>query len=395
MVAAPAQRIVNVDALRGFALAGILVVNMKAFASAYYGTGIADPALASGFDRAVQWLVSWLFETKFYLMFSFLFGYSFTLQMQSAEQAGAAFIPRILRRQAGLWLIGVVHAVLLFYGDILTTYAVLGLILLALRHQSDDRLFGIAKALVLVTTLAWGLLALLLAVFGDAADKTALAAAARAAETAYRSSPTAVIGQNLQQLASAWVAIVLLQGPCALAMFCLGMVAGRHQLLRRFDCHRSLAGHLVTLGLVIGLPAAALYATASIYWIGTPWELPGLVVGILTAPFLTGGYIGTAMLLFQTGPGQRLAQVLAPAGRMALSNYLLQSLISAFVFHAYGFGLIGRLPSWLVLLLAFAVFAVQVIASAWWLRRFVYGPLEWLLRALTIGRRPPMRVRRA
>ncbi|MGL4291056.1 MAG: DUF418 domain-containing protein [Phreatobacter sp.] len=395
MAATTAQRIINVDALRGFALVGILVVNMKAFGSAYYGTGIADPALASGVDRAVQWLVSWLFETKFYLMFSFLFGYSFTLQMQSAEQAGAALIPRILRRQAGLWLIGLAHAVLLFYGDILTAYAVLGLILLALRHQSDDRLFAIAKALVLLTALAWGLLALLLAMFGDSADKVTLAAAARAAETAYRSSASAVIGQNLRQLASAWVAIVLLQAPCALAMFCLGMVAGRRQLLRHIDRHRSLAGHLVTFGLVIGLPAAALYATASIYWIGTAWELAGLVLGILTAPFLTGGYIGAAMLLFQSGPGQRLARLLAPAGRMALSNYLLQSLISAFIFHAYGLGLIGRLPSWQVLLLALVVFAMQLIVSAWWLRRFAYGPLEWLLRALTIGRRPPMRARQA
>ncbi|MFX5752260.1 hypothetical protein ABTE32_22840, partial [Acinetobacter baumannii] len=79
--------------------------------------------------------------------------------------------------------------------------------------------------------------ALLLAMFGDSADKVTLAAAARAAETAYRSSASAVIGQNLRQLASAWVAIVLLQAPCALAMFCLGMVAGRRQLLRHIDRH--------------------------------------------------------------------------------------------------------------------------------------------------------------
>ncbi|WP_245439765.1 hypothetical protein [Aminobacter sp. MSH1] len=120
------ERITNVDALRGFALFGILVVNITAFSSPYYGLGVADPAFAAPLDQAVRFIVAFLFETKFYLLFSFLFGYSFTLQMASAERAGEAFVPRLLRRQAGLWVIGLAHAVLLFHGDILTTYAVLG-----------------------------------------------------------------------------------------------------------------------------------------------------------------------------------------------------------------------------------------------------------------------------
>ncbi|QCI65707.1 DUF418 domain-containing protein [Phreatobacter stygius] len=395
MTATSAQRIIRVDALRGIALAGILVVNMKAFASAYYGTGVADPAFTSPFDQAVQWLVSWLFETKFYLMFSFLFGYSFTLQMQSAERAGEPFMPRLLRRQAGLWLIGLLHAVLLFYGDILTTYAVLGLVLLALRHRSDEQLFGLAQVLVVVTALVWAFVALLLHVVGEVIDRAALARAAIVTEAAYRSAPTAVIGQNLQHLTTAWIPIGLIQAPCALAMFCLGLVAGRRQFLRDFDRHRSLAGYLVVFGIVIGLPTAAFYAFTSVYWVGTAGELAGLALGILTAPFLTGGYIAAAMLAFQTGPGARVARLLAPAGRMALSNYLLQSLISAFIFYAYGLGLIGRLPPWLVLFLAIAIFGVQLMLSAWWLRLFAYGPLEWLLRAVTLGRPPPMRLRQS
>ncbi|MFY3060546.1 DUF418 domain-containing protein, partial [Achromobacter xylosoxidans] len=94
-------RLAQVDALRGFALLGILVVNIGVFASPFYANGIADPAFSSRADLAVRWLVAWLFETKFYLLFSFLFGYSFTLQMAAAERGGAAFAPRLLRRLAG------------------------------------------------------------------------------------------------------------------------------------------------------------------------------------------------------------------------------------------------------------------------------------------------------
>ncbi|MEG1053463.1 MAG: DUF418 domain-containing protein, partial [Janthinobacterium sp.] len=118
-------RIADVDALRGCALFGILVVNIGAFATPWFGLGLTDPAFHGGVDRATHFLVALLFETKFYLLFSFLFGYSFTLQMQAAARADAPFVPRMLRRQAGLWLIGALHAVFLFHGDILTTYAVL------------------------------------------------------------------------------------------------------------------------------------------------------------------------------------------------------------------------------------------------------------------------------
>ena len=389
------DRIAKVDALRGFALLGILVVNSKAFASAYYGTSLVDPAFTSPLDQGLRWLVAWLFETKFYLMFSFLFGYSFTLQMQSAERAGEAFLPRILRRQAGLWLIGAAHAVLLFYGDILTTYAVLGLILVMLRGRSDDQLLALARTLIVLTAFAWALVGIVVAVFGDSENKAALAQAALASEQAYRGGALAVIGENIRQLGSVWVALGLIQAPCALAMFCLGLVAGRRELIRHFERYRSLGGHLIAYGLVVGLPCAALYAYADTYFPGTSWEIFGLGLGVLTAPLLTGGYIAAVLRGFDSRIGAHAVRILAPAGRMALSNYLLQSLAASFVFYGYGFGLIGRLSPLEVLAVAAGIFAVELVLSAWWLRRFAYGPVEWLLRALTLGRRPPMRLKQA
>ncbi len=135
-------RLLHLDALRGFALLGILMVNIATFASAYYGMAVPDPLFPRPVDNAVRWLVSFLFETKFYLLFSFLFGYSFTLQMNSAQQRGTAFVPRMLRRLVGLWLIGAMHAVFLYQGDILCTYALLGLVLLLLRRRSEAGAIG-------------------------------------------------------------------------------------------------------------------------------------------------------------------------------------------------------------------------------------------------------------
>ena len=106
----PGERQSLVDALRGFALLGILVVNIASFSSTYYGVGIPDPMAQSVLERAALLVRTLVFETKFYLLFSFLFGYSFTLQMQSAERGGKAFPPRMGGRLVGLWVVGVVEA---------------------------------------------------------------------------------------------------------------------------------------------------------------------------------------------------------------------------------------------------------------------------------------------
>ena len=102
-----------IDALRGFALLGILMVNAGSFASTYFGVGVVDPAFSRPVDHAVRWLVSFFFETKFYLLFSMLFGYSFALQMDAARRTGSVFVPRFLRRLLGLALLGLAHAWLL------------------------------------------------------------------------------------------------------------------------------------------------------------------------------------------------------------------------------------------------------------------------------------------
>src|SRR5690606_8857996 len=121
-------RVHDVDALRGFALLGIFVVNITFMASGYPGNLVDDPAFSGPLDAAARFVVATLFSMKFYLLFSFLFGYSFVLQVEAAGRAGAAFVPRMLRRVLGLFVLGVGHIVLLYGGDVLTPYAVVCLI---------------------------------------------------------------------------------------------------------------------------------------------------------------------------------------------------------------------------------------------------------------------------
>ncbi|RIX82834.1 DUF418 domain-containing protein [Acidovorax cavernicola] len=374
-----------VDALRGFALLGILVVNIAAFASPYYGQPLPDPMMRTGLDRAAAFAVAFLFETKFYLLFSFLFGYSFTLQMQSAQRSGKPFVPRLARRLVALWLIGALHAVLLFHGDILTTYAVLGAVLLALRHQSDAVLARWALRLVLATALLWGAIGVLAMLGGPATEEVLRTAKTDAASAlaAYRGTAATVVRQHLHELSQVWIVLGLVQAPMALAMFFAGVIEGRRNLFARAGRYRPLFKRLLVPGLVLGLPGAAVYAWTAAVVPGSRWDVLGLAVGVFTSPLLTATYVGAMMLLFQSRWGAWLASALAPAGRMALSNYLLQSAVCAWLFLAYGLRLIGEFGPFVSLMVAFGIFGAQLLFSRWWMARFAYGPVEWVLRAFT------------
>ncbi|MDH7795146.1 MULTISPECIES: DUF418 domain-containing protein [unclassified Beijerinckia] len=387
----PDPRILNVDGLRGFALLGILVVNITAFGSPFYGLDIADPIFADPFDKAMRLFIALLFETKFYLLFSFLFGYSFTLQMAAAERVGESIAPRMLRRVAGLWLIGLIHAVFLFRGDILTTYAVLGVILLYLRDDNDGPLLKLAAGLIAATVLLWAAFAVLdvFAPVGD--DPIRMFDQAYQIQSAYVGTAREVIGQNISAMSSMWIILALLQAPCALAMFLLGLVAGRRQMLVRPQQHEPLLRGLTKLGFLIGLPGAILYALSGAFLTGTPWVIAGLAIGLATAPFLTGAYIALGLRLFQTSFGARIRAALAPAGQMALTNYLLQSLVCALIFYGYGLKLIGQLSPFIVFVIGLEIFIVQLLLSRWWLARYAYGPVEWLLRAATLAAWPRWR----
>ena len=379
-------RLQHVDALRGFALLGILAVNIWSFADPYYAAPTSNPAYSSALDHLVRWLVSVLFEAKFYLLFSFLFGYSFTLQMSSAERSGASFVPRMLRRQLALLVIGLVHGALLFYGEILSLYAWLGLILLALRGLSAKWAARLALLLVIASALMFLLLGaelLEIGLYTGKADGESLLK-----DLALGGSALDTLAYNASHLSDTASALGLLQGPSTLAMFLLGYVAGRKELLVAPYRFGPRLPWLLAFTLPLGLGGALLYGYWAAYAPGGGLELIGYGLSQLTAPLLSASYAMLLLKAFDSSLGQRLCRRLAPLGRMSLSNYLLQSLILCLLFTGYGLGLINHLPPLALPPVVIAIYLVQMQLSALWLRHHQYGPCEWLLRAVTIGAWP-------
>ncbi|HEY0589433.1 MAG TPA: DUF418 domain-containing protein [Pseudoduganella sp.] len=372
------SRLLNVDALRGFALLGILSVNIWLFADPYFASGMNNPRYADPLDIAVRFVVALLFETKFYLLFSFLFGYSFTLQMAAAERAGAAFRPRMLRRSAGLLLLGVLHGCLLFYGDILHLYGLLCFLLLAL-YGRQRRTLEIAVLLLLLAALMLAVLGVVMLLSGEGApDLKPVLAKLAAFHGDARGTRAYVTGEF-----PSTVALLLFgQGPSAFAMFLFGMAAGREQMFARVEALRAWLPRILRLGL-LGGAGALLYALASELAPGGALIIFATALSVLTAPFLTAAYVAGLLMLFDSRHGARVIAALAPMGKLALSNYLMQSLVMALLFTGYGLRLCDELPPIAVMALVAAIFAAQMALSAWWLKRHTYGPAEWLLRALT------------
>ncbi|MEQ4302460.1 DUF418 domain-containing protein [Plantactinospora sp. B6F1] len=377
------SRIVDIDALRAVALLLILVVNIAYFADGYSFQLVPDPAHDSWGDQAVRWLIEMLFAMKAYLLFSFLFGYSFTLQLDSAARRGVDPVPRFRRRMAGLFVLGILHAVLLFQGDILTAYALLGLVLLAMRNVR----VGTALRAAVLLTGGIGFVLALAATGGTelVTDPAAALAAGQRSTEALQGGLGSLIAEHVRQL-PAMLGALLVQGPLALSAFLFGYVAGRRRLLTDVGGHRQLLRRVQRVGYPVGLAGAVIFASG-----GGTANLTGLTAGVLTAPLLAAAYAATLLQFFQTDRGRRVVAVLAPAGRMSLSNYLGQSLLCVLVFTGVGLGLAGAVAPLAVVFIAVAIYCVQLAVSAAWMARFRYGPMEWLLRAWTEQRWPRLR----
>lgn len=384
-------RLLNVDALRGFALLGILAVNIWAFADPYYATGTPNPAYPSTLDQAVRGVVALLFETKFYVLFSFLFGYSVTLQMDAAQRAGAPFMPRMLRRQAGLLALGVLHGLLLYNGDILALYALLGLLLLACRHAAPPNAVRAGCVILLTGGALW--LALGIVVWRSGIDMPASAEEVHARLAAYRGHAMQTLRHHRDHWMETAVTLALLQGASALAMFFLGFAAGRTRLLEQAQRLDAIGRKVFVFALPLGLAGACAYTMLALPPGGLALQVIAYGISHLTAPLLGAAYVFGLLALFHTAAGRRLQQALAPMGKMALSNYLGQSMVLNVLFTGYGLGWSNQLPPLAVLACVPVIFCAQMALSRWWLRRHAYGPGEWILRAITTATAPRWAIR--
>lgn len=395
-------RLPAVDALRALALLGILSVNVWYFVYPdLLQSGVRSAEVASGADQLVRFVSTLLFEAKSYVVFSFLFGLSFVLAWASASRAGHSVIRRSVRRFVALIVLGVLHGMFLFAGDILLAYAILGFALLGMRHISTRWALIIAVGVLLVWsgfTLVTGLAAS--AVEGtDLWEESVVAGSdPEAALAAYTDGLGSYLGFQLALYPSIAVNMLFGQGPMAFAAFLIGLVVGRTQLIERvisgaIPTPKLLGWMLPALAVGLGLSGAA----AVLLW-GPPGstepaaataehmmgaELTAMGMLFLAGPIQAVGYVILALLIFRSAAAAVLVRVLAPAGRMSLTNYLGQSVVLAIIFSGLGFGLAGQVSPLGVGVVVLALWVGQLGLSALWGSRFTRGPVEAPVRAWT------------
>jgi uncharacterized protein len=360
------------DQLRGFALLGIIVVNMPFLAVS--NIGIWEMQLSNLSDKVVAFLIVALAQGKFYLLFAFLFGYSLTLILKSRSTNS---IKMYLRRLVGLALLGAGHAYLFFIGDILMSYALLGLVLLlfigrSMRTVLFASVFSYLIGLVLLTLVFFETRGTESSAGGfisnpDALDKALTGSFLDSVVGRANAIPEAL----LVQLFINWFP--------AMSMFLLGLAAGRIGLLSDPTKNKTLWRKCVILGVFVGLPAGIASA-----WLALVPEDPngvygiaGVVVGFALAPALSAGYVGAIALLSH----RRFMSYTEPAGRMSLTGYLGESILLAAIFCGWGLGLFGLLSLTQALIVALGVWIALELFAKLWLLNFTYGPFEWILRS--------------
>jgi uncharacterized protein len=405
MPIAPSERQPALDVLRGAALLGILLVNVQLMAgpdlvALVFGLG---DATASTLERVLGGLIGWLVAGKFISSFSILFGVGVAVIAERALARGHAARRLLARRSLLLMFAGLAHMVLLFPGDVLFLYGVTGLVLLAFLNVRDRTLRRWIVGLLATATLL--IVVLTVAEVGtevDAATSELVAGALADAEIAYATgSYSGLIAWQAQQ--SLFIqSSTLLTFPWTLALFLIGVSAHRRGLaLDPAGNRRTLvriARVAIPVGLLLNLPlllTGPVAETAGAAHVGLVVLVGAGVANAVGAPVLAVGYLAVlAIAVVDRGAERGIRRRLAALGRIALTGYLLQSVLALVVF--FGFGAYGRTallgePILGMLAFTFGVWVVLLALAPWWTARFRYGPFEWLWRWATYGVRPPMR----
>lgn len=405
---AQTERLDVVDIARGFALFGILIINITVFASP--GTVPVLNQTGTWTDRLVGALLLTFVESKFFTLFSFLFGIGFAIQLLRAErkQTSSAdenrFVTFFRRRLFFLGLFGVAHIVLLWEGDILLLYAVVGLLLIPFRKRSLKTIRRWIIGLIGVPLVLYTLLFLgsSIARFTPAAGDLALAdaevitlfAEARVTGVATYSNPDAgaILTKRVGDYVTTTAFLLATRIPTVLAMFLLGLYIGRSGILYKLADHQPLLRRARSIGLIGGLGLGTLIGIGSLFLPPVTAFTTAFFNQALAGPLTAIGYASALVLLVQNSRNPALFAPLQAYGRMALTNYLLHSIICTTLYYGYGFGLVGKIPPVGNVLIAVIINVVLIGFSMLWLRWFTFGPMEWLWRSLNYQKIQPIRI---
>jgi uncharacterized protein len=360
---APEDRLAAVDILRGIALFGVMAINLvfEFRVSIFEQLLPPDPSEAP-LDRAIADLLDQAVSLKAFALFSLLFGIGLAIQFDRLATKPRAIL--LLRRLLALLAFGLIHLILIWNGDILTEYALAGLLVLPLLYGPRWLLAG--GVLVLLAVFANSSFSRLLPLH----DATWLAHHVVEARRVYATGSVAEILSFRMHEIAAIAPLHVWVFPRTLALFLLGVLVWRMEIVQRASEHRRALFGVAIVALILTMLVGRPLSTVTL-----ALAYAAIIVALVSSPW-RANLLGWA----------------APLGRMAFTNYIVQSLIFGFVFYGYGLGLFGQLRVSTALAFGIAVYAAQVVFSRWWLNLYRFGPLEWLWRSLMYGRPQPMKV---
>jgi uncharacterized protein len=394
----PRERLLTVDVLRGCALLGVLLCNVY---YEYSGRSIRAPADHGRLDDAARFVVEVLVHSKSQTLLCFLFGFGFAAQLVRARQQQQPVLPLYVRRLVVLFGFGCLH-LLVWWGDVTWTYAIAGFALLPFLRSSNRTRLACAVLLNFVPSMIMPFARVTNAVMaplgGQRAHWAHFMTELELAITTH--SPWIAAHKQLIAAALFELPLAISYFPWVLARLIAGYVAGEQGWFAHDGAdHLPLFRRLLAVAAPVGVAAAGFLYLLHHGQIG--WHEPAKIWQILIALLarqldylgLAATYLAALVLLMQRPQARRVLALLAPVGRMPLTTYLSQSLICTAFFYGWGLGRAFTLRSAACVGLALAIFALQLLAAQLWLRRFRFGPAEWLWRALVYLQRPPMRVR--
>jgi uncharacterized protein len=390
------ERQVVLDVLRGIALAGICLANYSEFSLYTFQTKeVVEAMSTAGIDRIIKFLQYLFIDGKFYSLFSLLFGIGFSIIMGNAVKKGGNGMKIFYRRMTVLIFIGLFHLIFLWAGDILILYAVTGLLLPLFRNVSDKKLILFSVLLILFPVVVDGFVTL----FSLNLSAPVICA------TQYFHDKAGITEGNFPvwlvegkhyidilkfNLAGAFIRMQeFIEGNRmfkVLGLFLFGLCIGRNGIYANLNDNKKRLKRLMQYGLIIGLPTSILYAWESTNSHPFGQVAHSIVYAVSVVP-LSLAYTSGVCLWFLKGKKQKIFNILASSGRMALTNYIAQSVFGMIIFYGTGFALGARTGLVYVELIAAGIFLFQVLYSYIWLRHFRFGPLEWCWRMLTYGKR--------
>ena len=391
----PKERHIILDALRGIALFGICLANYPEFSLYTFLNNETVAAMSTaGIDIIVKYLQYIFIDGKFYTLFSILFGIGFSIILSNFSQSNSSGLKIFYRRMFILFIIGLLHLLLLWAGDILILYAFLGFFLPLFRNISNKKLLAYSVVLLLfpivmdtcTVAFGWNLSAPVIKATQYFHNRAGITEDNFAVWLVESKNYPDVLRFNL---AGSFIRMQeFIEGNRAFkvfGLFLIGLYIGKNKIYSNLEANRTLLKKITFFGFITGFPVSLLYAWSAMNSHPLGLITHSLIYAVSVVP-LSLAYISAVCLWYIKSKNRTVFKIFAAPGRMALTNYIMQSVIGIVIFYGVGFSLGAATGLIRVELIAFFVFGFQILYSHLWLFYNKFGPLEWIWRMLTYGK---------